>query len=106
VVTVTGNRVEIKPMNQSSTISETLVMNIDERKIASVHIMDPSRVDKYAKLLINFRKMYNYNFFGMLLEIVTTPTKESLSMKTITYGLVYTNTLDMNSDFNKILTLI
>lgn len=96
----TGKIIEIKPMTTGNR--ETLIIDTEERKIASIHIHDV-REGRYVKMYNQICKMYGYNPVCMILEIITTPNKsKSYSMKTISHELLYYNINDLNSDFEKL----
>jgi hypothetical protein len=83
---------------------EVLLINTNERKISSTHIFSPDRVEKYRKVLINFKKIHGFIPNCMILELVDIPipTKKPVSTKTITHYLMYYNLQEINDDFNKL----
>ncbi|MFW6272778.1 MAG: hypothetical protein ACOC2U_03260 [bacterium] len=98
-----GKFVEVKPMTQVH--QETLILDIDDRKIISVHVHEPR--GKYVQMWKQIRDMYGHNFMCMILEIITAPNKKkSVSLKTTTHNLIYFNIQDINNDFNEIKRLM
>ena len=107
MITISNNCIEIRPMsNQTIFINEVLIINTDERKIASIHVHEISRLDKYVKQILNFKKLYGYPFTGSILELITVPSVKSPTTKTITHVLVYSNFSDLKSDFDKLRNMI
>ena len=95
-----GDFIEITPMVQNGT-NEILSINLRDRKISIVHMRDP-RSTNHKKILDSLKRVYGMYPPCMVLEITTSPTEESSSMKTLTNELVYFNPGDMQADYAKI----
>lgn len=100
------NLIEIKPLTQYTNINDHILISLDERKIISVQIYNPTMDKKYAELMLRYKKLYSVVLNGVILEIITHPTKNSLSTKTITHKLLYFNTTDLLNDYNKLKEII
>lgn len=88
---------EIKPVSNMG--NETLMLDVDDRIITSIHIHEP-RVGKYADLVKQLTKYYGFSPPCLILEVTTTPNKNvSASTKTITHQLVYYDINDLKRDF-------
>ena len=101
-----GSFIEISPMNYSNGAHvESVSIDTNTRLITSIHTHEP-RSDKCKKIFTLYKQMYNMVPQCTVLEIVTEPSVKSLSMKTISYELVYFLPHDYNGDIEKLKNFI
>ena len=97
-----GNFIEIKPMSPIGSIAEILSIDLNDRKIVSVHVHAP-RSPKHTKIFKAMVQAYGMCPGFIVLEIVTSPdSTKSASMKTLEHEIVYFDTNDYNNDYSKI----
>lgn len=97
--------IEITPIVSFGNLSEKLIINVSDRMISSVHIRDP-RDDKYKKWMTMFKQFNGYFPNCKIIEVITTPSKKSASMKTITHELMYFDLNDFQNDVRDITNYI
>ena len=104
MITKHGDFIEIKPTQyqQAFATGEILSLDVNDRKIVSVHTHEP-RGTKYKVLLDGLKKNLGYYPACQVLEITHSPReKVSHSTKTLVNEIIYFNIMDMNMDYEKI----